>query len=168
MPTPTCPADDGTTYTETDGSEYMIVCDTDFATDSSGAGNDVAITNNPNTVATFGECVDLCMNQGTICTGVTWLASTGECRMKTTMQASTGSTLSLGYEVDSAIRMSGPTSGGAPQQLLVNGDFNTGVLTPWTATPAQDGATFSIANAGQEAYVFPHTLITAVLLFKIE
>jgi hypothetical protein len=61
-----------------------------------------------------------------------------------------------GYEVDSSIRVSGPTSSENLSQLLVNGGFHGGTLSPWTLSTDMDGDFFFVVSG--QAYVFPSTL----------
>lgn len=59
-----------------------------------------------------------------------------------------------GYEVDSAVRKSGPTSNGAPSNRIVNGGFDGGTLSPWTSSTDDNGESFSVVD-GQAYKSFP-------------
>lgn len=118
----------------------------------------------------LGACLDLCMNQGTLCLGVSWVPSTNQCRMKFFMvrlciqifflthcdyygricETSLGYMLTFrqqvtaqpSYEVNSAVRMTGP--GELSTRLLTNGAFDSGSLSPWTS--CSSGAGVSVVN----------------------
>ena len=140
-------------YHDTDGSYYRIQCGQDYS--PTNQRNDLALTGHPMprpNIASLSACVDLCMNQGTSCAGVTWEEATLNCYLKSKMLYS-GPANTAGAIVDSAIRTRGPTTGGAPQQLIVNGDFSSGALTPWTSTNDQDQIAFQYVNGA--AYVYP-------------
>jgi len=98
--TPSCPANDTQTYTNDDGSQFMIVCGQDHV------GNNI-VGINPVAARNFSSCVDLCMYQGTACVGVSWDERDGNCFLKRKMLPSPYQ----GFTVDSAIRMTGPALG---------------------------------------------------------
>ena len=136
---------------EPDGSQFMVACYQDYNTDGGQYSNNVPGID-PQTTTSLGDCIDLCDNQGTQCMGVTWQPATNYCYLKTTMQP----TDNPGYVVNSAVRISGPTLSGAPSQLIVNGGFDGGTLSPWVSGTDEDGDSFSVNN-GQAYKYFPLT-----------
>ena len=92
--------------------------------------------------------------------GVTWRPDNNQCFLKYTMQP----TDYPGYEVDSAVRMSGPTGDGPSLNQLANSGFDS-ILSPWTSSTDEDGDSFSIVN--NQAYVNPSILPTAIQIFPL-
>jgi len=144
--TVSCPASDAQTYTNDDGSQYMIVCGQDYADN-----NIVGI--NPVSAANFTACVDLCMYQGTECAGVSYFEAQTNCFLKTKMSPSRNQ----GAVVSSAIRISGPASGPVASRAVVNGDFVTD-LSSWTSQQSSQGASFTWDNG--RAYVLYSLTVT--------
>ena len=118
----------------------MLVCDQDYTTqDTDIVGID------PIAVSSYKGCIDLCMNQGTACVGVTYGlfgGSTLECYLKKRMIMSPNP----GYEVDSAIRMTGPGGPSVRTQLITNGGFDGGTLSPWTSGQDNEGTPMTVNN----------------------
>jgi hypothetical protein len=133
--TPSCPANDKHTYTNKDGSQFMIVCGQDYA------GNNI-VGINPVVAADFSSCIDYCMYQGTACVGVSWIGDSSECYLKNTMSPSPDPR----YVVYSAIRVTGPMLGPLPSQLIANGDFATGLSSWNTSQKTQQGDSFAWNN----------------------
>jgi hypothetical protein len=85
------------------------------------------------------------MQQGVNCTGVTYGyfgGSSLQCNLKARMEGSAYP----GYEVDSAVRMSGPAGIAATSQMVVNGGFDGGTLSPWTSSTDRGSTTFTVIN----------------------
>jgi hypothetical protein len=137
--TPSCPANEKETYTNDDGSQFMIVCSQDYADN-----NIVGI--NPVKAASFSVCIDLCMYQGTACVGVSWAQEATNCFLKKKMAPSPYTD----KVVHSAIRFTGPTLDPPSNelQLVANGDFATD-LSEWTTSRlTQQGNSF-VLNDGK-------------------
>ncbi len=66
--------------------------------------------------------------------GVTWQPSSNDCRMKTAMN---NPQPNASVYIHSALRMSGPASAGAPQQIVLDGRFDNAGLTPWVSSTNQ-------------------------------
>ena len=126
-----CYENDGQTYTNDDGSQYIIVCGQDYADN-----NIVGI--NPASSPNFTACVDLCMYQGTECAGVSYFPVQENCYLKTKMSPSSNA----GMFVYSAIRISGPASGPVASRLVTNGNFNTDLSSWTTSQQTSQGASF--------------------------
>ena len=144
--TVSCPANDAQTYTNADGSQYMIVCGQDYD------GNNI-VGINPVSSANFSACVDLCMYQGTQCAGVSYFEAQANCFLKTKMAPSPNP----GVTVSSAIRITGPVAGPLASRVITNGDFATDLSSWTTSQQTQQGASFSWDNG--RAYV-PLPLLT--------
>ena len=129
--TVSCPVNDAQTYTNDDGSQYMIVCGQDY-----DGSNIVGI--NPVSAANFTACVDLCMYQGTQCAGVSWFEAQANCFLKTKMSPS----VNQGVVVYSAIRVTGPASGPVASRVIANGDFVTDLSSWTTSQQNSQGASF--------------------------
>ena len=138
--TVSCPANDAQTYTNDDGSQYMIVCGQDYADN-----NIVGI--NPVSAANFTACVDLCMYQGTECAGVSYFEAQTNCFLKTKMSP----LVNQGVVVSSAIRINGPASGPVASRVIANGDFVTDLSLWTTSQQSSQGASFVWDNG--RAYV---------------
>jgi hypothetical protein len=133
---PSCPANDKETYTNDDGSQFMIVCSQDY-TDN----NIVGI--NPVKAASFSACIDLCMYQGTACVGVSWAQEATDCNLKKMAPSPY-----TDKAVHSAIRFTRPTLGPPSNELVANGDFATD-LSEWTTSRrTQQGNSF-VLNDGK-------------------
>jgi hypothetical protein len=145
--TVSCPANDAQTYTNDDGSQYMIVCGQDY-----DSNNIVGI--NPVSSANFTACVDLCMYQGTECAGVSYFAAQTNCYLKTKMAPSVNN----GAVVYSAIRISGPASGPVASRVITNGNFITDLSSWTTSQQTSQGGSFVWDNG--RAYVI--SLLTAM------
>ncbi|CAK1363208.1 unnamed protein product [Cercospora beticola] len=112
-----------------DGSQYLIVCNQGYSSNSQNVFGLIPVA-----VNSYLDCLNLCSNQGSICAGITYGyfgSDTLQCNLKTKMLRDNQPS---GYNVDSALRMSGPTVSGNRSQLVTNGDFmeNMGSLSPWT------------------------------------
>ena len=142
-----CPAYDAKTYTNDDGSQYMIVCGQDYADN-----NIVGI--NPVSAANFTACVDLCMYQGTECAGVSYFEAQTNCFLKTKMAPSANQ----GAVVSSAIRISGPASGPAASRAVANGDFVTDLSSWTTSQQSSQGASF-VWDSGRAYVLYLFTTI---------
>ena len=138
--TVSCPTNDAQTYTNDDGSQYMIVCSQDYA-DNNIAGI------NPISAANFTACVDLCMYQGTECAGVSYFEAQTNCFIKTKMAPS----VNQGAVVSSAIRISGSASGPIASRVVANGDFVSDLSSWTTSQQGSQGAKF-VWDSGR-AYV---------------
>ncbi len=129
---------------------FQIVCAQDYKNQDT---NIVGI--DPIAVGNFSACVDLCRNQGTVCAGVTYGTfggSSTECYLKKKIYPSTNP----GYEVDSALRLSGPTGLSSRTQLITNGGFDGGTLSPWTSGTDSENQGFTVVNgAAYVALSFP-------------
>jgi hypothetical protein len=146
--TVSCPANDAQTYTNDDGSQYMIVCGQNYD------GNNI-VGINPVSSASFSACVDLCMYQGTQCQGVSWFEAQANCFLKTKMSPSANPNA----VVYSAIRINGPTGGPSASRIIANGDFATDLSSWTTSSTNQQGGSFVWDNG--RAYVL-HPLLTIV------
>ncbi|SMR58960.1 unnamed protein product [Zymoseptoria tritici ST99CH_1E4] len=137
---------DRSTFSASDGSQYIVLCDQDASdpnySSSTGRSNFQGI--NPVQAADFAACINRCSSQGTDCSGVTWNASTQQCDLKGSM-ARQYNDLSPAPGFDSAVRSSGPDGVAGRSRLLTNGDFSTGSLNPWVVT-TQESASLSLAQ----------------------
>lgn len=136
---PSCPANDGSTYTAGDLSTYLIVCNQDYASvDSPIPGVNAQVA------ASLVACADLCASQGTQCTGSTWYPSNNTCNLKRAMNP----TANAGVLVHSVVRMSGPQK--LATQLLSDdtfvGNIVNGLLGPWTSGLNLEGTALSLLN----------------------
>ncbi|KAM3420259.1 hypothetical protein BST61_g3546 [Cercospora zeina] len=138
---PSCPTADGQSFTAQDGSQYLIVCNQGYSSNSQNVLGLASIT-----VTSFADCINLCSNQGSICGGVVY-----------------------GY-FDAAVRVSGPSGPSRRSQLLLNGGFagNVGSLGPWTtdtfSLAVQEGAATSSWNLANSYGYKAGELIQAVNL----
>ena len=99
--------------------------------------------------------VEICARQGTACRGVNYGVFDGNPSpqaylLQTTISArvsdGTNRVTSLANAaVDSAIRLTGP--GGQGREILQNGDFSSGSLTPWTQySRLNKGSTYQLSD----------------------
>lgn len=142
-----------TNATAEDGSLWLV----NRGTEIIGLNTDIPGVNPITSVSTYEESIELCSRQGTVCRGVNFGLYSGS----TTPQAYLKQRLmpaniadggnrqgvSRNAAVDSAVRMTGPN--GQNRQLLTNGDFSSGSLSPWTSSSrAQRGSAYTIGNGG--------------------
>ncbi|KAF2217516.1 hypothetical protein CERZMDRAFT_80255 [Cercospora zeae-maydis SCOH1-5] len=142
---PTCPTADGQAFTARtlsrfirqraiadthdlteDGSQYLIVCNQGY---SSNSQNIFGLA--PITVTSFADCMYLCSNQGSICGGVAYGYFGDQilqCNLKSKMLRDNQPS---NYTIDAAVRMSGPSGPSSRSELLLNGGF-AGSIRPWT------------------------------------
>ncbi len=146
---PSCPSADGTTFTETDGSEFLILCNSDYSPFIGEYSPDMP--QSPQAADSLVSCMDLCTNNGTLCMGVVWQAANNQCNLQTSMAVAQPGRSRSGY-VASALRQSGPASGGVPQQVISNGEFSGPGLTPWPWSVDQNGND-DFRNVNGAAYV---------------
>jgi len=140
----------GTEIVVADGTRYLMVCGVDYEVQQDMSGNPNGMGVQP--ASNLASCFDLCTSYGIMCMGVTWDARFHQCTLNTGMTPVNYQR--PGYEVDSAIRMSGPTSMAAPKQVIANGSFDGVGLGAWASYTADpQGPTF--ANVNGTAYVFP-------------
>lgn len=124
-----------------DGSQFRIFCSTDFG------GTDIVGINPIKNVQSFTDSIELCVAQGTACSGVTYGIFPGQTgnlaylKKSVTLQ---GFTNSATYKVDGAMRLTGPAEASIP--LLNNGDFATGALDPWTSTTSIRGTSWEVID----------------------
>lgn len=147
QPTPTCPTSNNTVYTECDGSQWMILCNVDYTVQDSN----VIGVGDPLNITSYKACIDLCMNQGTNCTGVTYGLFGGTQKLCNLKKKMWPTLVYPGYEVDSAVRMSPPGGPGGNAQNIINGGFDNGTLDPWYSISAsgptdQNGDMFQVIN----------------------
>jgi hypothetical protein len=125
------------------------VCGKDYTTTDSDI-----IGINPIPITNYGECLDLCVTQGTACNGITVSTFGGsdlKCHLKKNMQPSS---TAPSYVADSAVRLTGPA--GASTQLITNGGFDTGDFTSWTYYLSNAKSSISIVNGVASVYPYLH------------
>ena len=133
----------------------MIVCNKDY---SPLTQNVFGL--NPLAAASYAACLNLCSNQGSVCSGITYGffgGSTVQCNLKTRMLQNNQV---LAYTVDSAVRLSGPSGTTSRTQLITNGNFsNIDSLSPWTTN--NFGLNITIGAALVESSSFSESTLTA-------
>jgi hypothetical protein len=132
---PSCPSSDKQTYTNEDGSQFIIVCGQDYG------DNDITFENGLTYVKTdsISPCIEYCMYQGTQCVGVSWVAEAKNCFLKSKMSRPR---YTPNYLVHSAVRVAGPASGPPSSQLIANGDFKSDLSSWSTSQPTNLRKTF--------------------------
>ena len=127
---------DGQTYTSQSGLDtFVMLCHT-------GLPNGDIYRVLP--AAGYSQCLELCVQQGTICAGVVWTSDNLQCALynRTGLQE-TGSPES--HYRNSAIRLTGGESDARNQQLQ-NGGFDTGTPSSWTVEDGRSGDLDVAAN----------------------
>lgn len=118
--------------TAEDGSEFMLLCNRDFAPFPLGGVSSFQITD-------FDSCMELCADQGTACAGITFGGFGGPfegCRLQRSMLP--WSTYTDG--IASAVRIGGS---GVRLQPLQNSAFDN-TLSPWVSGTTTSGQAFEL------------------------